>query len=482
MNLREIAEQAEKSGSYMAAVTIRDKELSEGNLKHFFVREDFPTDDIVSSLDASVRSIGIKPEKTPEMTESPRPVVERRLKVAIISHFSHAPDSYSPGRATKRIIQMLKDYGHEPVFFVTNGSDIDAGCEMRPVVPRFKRQKNIVDQKAKDETIRVLRDELSGFDLAISIDLFIEDCITYRQAIMECGVPIGWIHWARSGIGRPIDFSMPNALYVYMNRADSGIFAERIGVAHDRVRLVFNDADPSIMFGWGDITREISDKMRLWDKDIIQTYPLCTTRFGAKGLSSVIDTFAALKGAGKSVALIVCNSNGRRRIGEVSKELEIASDMGLYDGEDILFTSTLPEPLGTQSEVPHSTVTELMRLSNLFVFPTKAEVCPNVLLEAAMNKNLVVINSDLPLLKDFTGEHRVLSYPFTSSRSLHYSGRTAEAYEKLAKSIIGELDSNKPDKLFRKVWRNHCLSTIYRNQLSPTLQEAADITKSARNL
>jgi len=475
--LLDILSNAEKAGSYLITATIRDKDKEEGNLIHHHLREDFPLDDIIPSLDHSVRTMKIQP-KINAIAINPEPFGEEKrkdlkpLKIAIITHFNRCPDSYSPGKAVKNQIKLLQKYGHEVVFFVTEGSTLEVGCEMRPVVPKFKRVKNVVDDEAKKKIVDVLRENLTNdFDVAITHDFYIDDCITYREGIRECGVKIPWLHWARSGVGRKIDFKMENAKYVYMNYQDSELFASRIGAKVEDLRVVFNEKDPSLLFNWDPITTMISDHMALQYKDIIQVYPMCTTRMDAKGINAVIATFGKLKEAGKNVALIICNSNGRRRLSEIESKIKYAKECGLTE-QDIVFTSTLADSnYKIESEVPHRIVAELFQISNVFMFPTIAEVCSNVLLEASMTKNLIVINEDLPSLFDFVDKDAVLKHPFTSLRSMHYSGRDGEAWTKLAKQIAGQIDSNKADKQFRKVWSTHNLETVYWKMLCPILYE-----------
>jgi len=479
MKLDEVIKKAKELGSFFITITIKDSDKKEDDLTHYVIREKFAIDNVIPSIDACVKTLGVEPEKPLPIVEPPKVHKDRKpLKIAIISHFNRAPESYSPARAVRNQIKILQKYGHKVVFFVQEGSQLDWDCEMRPVVPKFKREKNVVNEEIKAKFIDILREELTNdFDVIISHDLYIDDCITYREAIKECGVKIPWLHWARSGVGQPIDFGMANAHYVYMNYADTAQFARRIGVKHDNVRVVFNEKDPS--FNWHPITKTIVEKMKLWNKDIIQVYPLCSTRFDAKGLDSVITAFAILKEMGQRVGLIICNANCRHRKEEVSKKLEFAKGWGLVDGQDILFTSTLykdkDEVFGNmERETPHQVVTELMRVSNLFIFPTMAEVCSNVLLEASMTKNLLVLNKDLPCLFDFAGDDTVLSYPFTSFKSIHYEGKGKEDYERLAKQIIGQLKSNKADRQFRHIWKNHCIDSIYYNMLEPILYEQGD--------
>jgi glycosyltransferase involved in cell wall biosynthesis len=212
----------------------------------------------------------------------------------------------------------------------------------------------------------------------------------------------------------------------------------------------------------------ISDHMELSKKDIIQTYPICTTRMDAKGINDVIRVFANLKKSGKDVALIICNSNGRKMTEEIKYKLQYAYSLGLTD-KDIVFTSTLAnDEYQIDSEVPNVVVSQLFKISNLFVLATKAEVCSNILLEASLANNLIVINSDVPCLRDFVTETSALTFPFSSDQSIHYDFINIES---LCKDIIFEIDNNKADKQMRYVWRNHGRQAIYKNMLEPVLYE-----------
>lgn len=459
---------------FFLTLTQLDTEKTEGNLSHSTIKhKDFPLDDIIPSVDSALRSLNVSTEKhddtvvqLPITQDDIDDFIRNPLKIAIISHFRQMPDSYSPGMATRRLIKVLTSHGHQVVAFMSEGCTADLGCELKPLVPRFKRHKGVVDEAAKSAMVEMLRRELTDFDVAITMDLYLDDCVTYREAVRQCGAPVRWLHWARSGVGRPIDFSMPNANYVYMNWTDAKKFASKIGVAPELVKVVPNDKDPEFLFDWCDEVKAVSERMRLSEKDIVQTYPMCTTRMDAKGLPIAIRTFAALKRRGYKVALIVANSNGSKRNLEITSTVEFAEALGLGDDE-FNFTSRIHPNM--QSAAPKKVVAELMRLSNLFVFPTTAEVSSNVLLEASMAKNLLVLNDDLPCLFDATDRKSVLSWPFTSSKSIHYSGRSDSDLDKLATMIGERLDANATDRQFRHVWRNFNRKAFYEKFLRPIL-------------
>jgi hypothetical protein len=471
INVGDFFKRLDDSDGFFVTATVLDKSKEVGNLHHFTFKKEFPVDDIIPSLDHAVRSLGIVSPEPPSIIVPEEEHEEKKLKIAIISHFNKAPEYYSPARAVRNQIKILKENGHEVVFFVQEGSTIDWDCDVKRIIPSFKRERGVVNEEAKSKFIDILRQELTdNFDVAITHDLYIEDCITYREAIRECGVNLPWFHWARSGVGKPIDFSMPNAKYVYMNIADAGMFANNINVPVDSVRVVFNEKDPSFMFGWDKTTKMISNKLDLPNKDIVQIYPMCTTRMDAKGINSVFAVFGALKRLGQKVGLVICNANGHKRQEEIDAKIMLAKEYGL-DDNDLVFTSTLAnEEHPIHKDLPNTVVSQLFAISNLFIFPTVAEVCSNVLLEASMTKNLLVLNKDLPSLFDFADNGSVLSYPFTSLQSIHYSGRDKESITNLAKQIVGQIKSNKADLQMRRVWRKHNNKAIYK-QLMNVLYE-----------
>ena len=392
------------------------------------------------------------------------------MKIALITHFRKMPDSYSPGNALRAQVSMLQKYGHEPVVFTQEKSDAVLGCEVRSVVPHFKREKNVVNQEIKEKFKEILKKELIGFDIAITHDImYIDDCITYREAIRECGVDIRWLHWARSGVGRKIDLSMPKAKYVYMNYKDIDRFASLISVSPTDIRVIFNTLDIRDFFDWHEISRRISEKIDLFNRDIVQVYPMCSTRMDAKGIDHVIKLFGKLKKLGNNVLLVIANANASR-VGELIKaKIDYAKREGLTDDE-ILFTSTIGED--TLRQVPRRVIRDLMQIANLFIFPTISEVCSNVLLEASISKQLLVLNRDFPPLFDFGIDGKTcLGSNFGSLIQKSFQFRGEEQYMRLAKVIHQHLLQDKANQQFRMILKNHNIDKVYKNQLEPCLYE-----------
>ena len=101
--------EAKNIGSYFVTITTKDKNKTENDLKHHVVQSDFAFDDIVPSLDAAIHSMGIRPEKPVDVIKPEKPKKDKKpLKIAIISHFNRAPESYSPARAVKNQVKILR--------------------------------------------------------------------------------------------------------------------------------------------------------------------------------------------------------------------------------------------------------------------------------------------------------------------------------------------------------------------------------------
>ena len=495
-DLDRFVEEAKNSDGYAAAITYRKKvgELNRINPEgddqadkytnyHNFVRYNFPNSEIVTQLDACIKTLRISKPPVPEVIT---PIAkdwtqEKKLRIAILTHLNHAPDSFSPAQGIKNQVKMLVNFGHDVSLFVAEGSKLDYGCAMKPCIPKFKREKWIVNEEVKNKFIDILRRELTdNYDVVLVHDYLIGDAHTYMEAIRNCGVKIPFLVWARSGVGEMLNLDTEHFRWVYMNYADSEIFAKHLNVPLEKVRCVFNVKDPAVLFDWDDTTKMIVEKTRLYDADIAQVYPICTSRMSAKGLPSVIEVFGKLKELGNKVRLIICNSNGKRRGDEINNMLNLAERAGLTK-EEVIFTSLLAnEQYPIYSEVPHKTVMNLMRMSNLMIFPTHAEVCSNLLLEGAISRALLVVNDDLNIMYDFVQKENVLYHPFTSLHSLHFNKRDEDSMMNLAKAINGQLKSNKSDLSFRYVWRRHRMEWVYENQMAPVLYEAVEDFKNGK--
>lgn len=357
------------------------------------------------------------------------------MKIAVISHSENIMDTYSISTAIKNQILMLVKHGHEVTYFGRRINTYDF-CNVVKEMPSFTRVKHKVDQAAKEHLVALFKKHLPGYDLAITHDFYIADCITYREAIMECGVDINWLHFIRSGIGEPVSFKMPNARYVGLNNTDLWRYAKMLDVGIEQMRAVYNIKDPALTYDWDKRTVEIVEQMRLWEKDIVQIYPFCITRADAKGVNELIRLFAELRNYGSKVGLVFCQANKKENV--IEEKTAYIKQLKLED-TDVAFVG----------EVSQRVVAELQQAANLFAFPTIAETCGQTMLEAALGKNLIIVNKNVPVTHEFVDN--AIKFDFSQGDKLC----------ELAVQIQNELKNNKADLAFRQVWRNHRVDAVY---------------------
>jgi hypothetical protein len=157
--------------------------------------------------------------------------------------------------------------------------------------------------------------------------------------------------------------------------------------------------------------------------------------------------------------LIVANSHASKKQFELDRKIEWAEEKhGLIHGKDILFTSTMldNEPL------PRDSVADLFKVSNLFVFASEREVCPNVLLEAKISSCLLAVSESLSCGYEFGGEKSIqfkgapARIPGIPDNDIdNYCQNDTVDYEALAKMILEHLPSlkHKWEFSYDNIWK-----------------------------
>ena len=177
-----------------------------------------------------------------------------------------------------------------------------------------------------------------------------------------------------------------------------------------------------------------------------------------------------LKQLGKNVRYIIPNAhaNGDNEKIAIAEMLLLGKSYGLNE-EDIIFTSFIGKEY--ESGIPHDAVMQLFQYSDLFLFPSVSENAPLILLEAALTKNLLVLNEDFTPMKDFVGPH-ALYFKFDSVTTVTNHPRGEDVYfNDVAKIINSHLESNTEYKSKREVRQKFNLDYIFKNQMEPLFFE-----------
>jgi hypothetical protein len=340
------------------------------------------------------------------------------MKIGILTTFSSWAESYSLVHVVDSQISMLKKAGYDPVLFVsTNFYGNHPDCEIRKIVPIYIYENYTTVASIPNElTMSIksaLEENMQDIDICFTHDILLQDFfLAHNLAVRLVNLPILWYHWLHS---QPTGVKISNIndghKIVFLNYTDRLAVAERFTTWTDNVEIVYNSIEPHTYVG--DETTKLCSKI-LEHKDIKIAYPFCTTRMGAKGVAKLLRLAGKIKKEKKSVGVCLLNSNANceREKKSIEAMKNIAYSYGL-DDEDFVFTSIIAPHL--ECGVPHHVVRDIFSLTNLFIFPSTTESCSLVLLEAMSGGNRLVLNDDVPSMKEMGGFKDAIYMKFGSN-------------------------------------------------------------------
>lgn len=389
-------------------------------------------------------------------------------------------------------LEMNLKHGYKCVLFVLpsfkDDDKIPQGVEIRKVIPQLvlEKYKNFNNPpEFKDEVkqvVQVLKEHASDIDVMIAHDMhFIDTYLPYCGAVHEvCQydlIKAKWLLWTHSapsprqiteGSYHNLRFQLPrNAKLVYLNNYHTLHLAEMYGTWLSEVRVVNNSVDPRTFWNLDPFVINLINKYDLLSSDYMGVYPLSSTRMvDGKQVGKAVRVFAKLKARGHSVRYIIANAHANaEREKNTIKELQIQfTDWGLSPNE-VIFTS-LEEVPKYESGVSREIISQLFLLSNLFVFPTISENCSLVLLEAMMSKNLLVLNSDVPQLREF-GKDNALYMNFSGKDSKTNYADEDKYYAEWATIIENKMKQQTALLEQRDLLKNYNLDQIFRHSIEP---------------
>lgn len=255
-----------------------------------------------------------------------------------------------------------------------------------------------------------------------------------------------------------------------MNYADIELFAQMFNVPVGKVQVVYNCRDIYKFMGMNEFSIKLIEKYDLLSTDVLAIYP--TRLSTGKNIEISIHLMAKIQELDRNAKLVICNSYSNAQ-SEKQYALQLkqqAKQWGLPE-ENLIITSM--EGKEWELGVPYQTIKDLMSISNLFMLPSKSEGCSLILLEAALTKNLIVLNNLLPSLHEF-GENDVIYIDCDAVRggkmtNVQYNpSRDAHLKEK-AQQVVERLDSNPALNMFIRIRKKFNPEWIYRNQLEPLI-------------
>jgi glycosyltransferase involved in cell wall biosynthesis len=421
------------------------------------------------------------------------------MRIAIATTFGDLNPQYSLTTVVRDRYQILTKHGHDVEVWVQETfHGEDGGMNLKKIMPTFHwmdyanpeafRECGIdpsdIDKAIQERVQRDLpyiertRDAVcerlkDGIEVVFCEDIMFQGWfhaqnLAFRQAVAQYpnvrlfsvahSVPQG-----RKPIWSPLP---PGSKLISLNETIAMHVAENYKTTIDNVHVIYNAMDFRTYADRDPISLDIYERARLFEADIIQVYPFSTERWRDKGVDKLFKIFSSFKKMGNIVRLILATA--WHFPVEAQQIREEATRHGLDDSDVIITHELYPDRQG----IPNKAVRDLMSVSNLFVFPTKAEASPLILAEAMMAGCYIVVNDLLPQLMEIAG-YDVLKWHLNASL---FHGHTIVDedvfYYDIARVIDAELRRNPVLKTKDRIRKKFCFEYLYRTQYAPLLYEA----------
>jgi glycosyltransferase involved in cell wall biosynthesis len=408
------------------------------------------------------------------------------MRIGILTHFRTFQPGYALHVGWLERVKMMIKFGEDVDVLIQINAEESANIfpNAKRVLIQSKGKKPFLEHVAiyEQNYLEVLQD----YDIIITSDIVLQknyDFLCYHQAVRNVipKLKARWFHWIHSSWNEPELSRLPfpfNIRYeplerstmVYMNYSERWGVSKMYKMSHDDVACVWNPKDFRSFNDFDPLSWEITDMLDIPNKDVVQIYPHSASRMSAKGIDTLIKVFGNLRGKGLGVALILAQSSGKsNKVIEMTelrkKQLE---ELGLKDKKDFIFTTDITPNRGPLSR---KIVSDLFKVSNLFVFPSWKEVSPNVLLEAKISGNLLAISEGIAGAREFGGP-KAIYFKSTYKAPGVADGQPDDIveievdYDKLTKQIMKRLPSRKHlwEFSYENIWHKQMKQVLYRHE------------------
>lgn len=354
-------------------------------------------------------------------------------KIAIFTNFFSWDEAYSLIRVADDQIKMLVKHGYKPKVIVSESFEPKGAFAYPEVelckIPNVPCHNEVKKDETFDQDVQMISGKLLEF--LKDVDVCITQDIVYKpselkyqmaaRAIVDKITGIKWLHWINSATP-PITLNslmgiftdqylklmekpFPNSYYVFFNDISKEIIAKNFNTDVGNVRIVHHPTDLDELYGVKDKKlSEFLEKRDVYSADAICIYPNRLDR--GKQDEHVIKTMAMIKTFDMDVRCIIVDfhSTGGDKVTYRDELKNLGIDYGLSPRE-LVFTSEYCEEwrLG----ISHENVLALMRMSNVFIMPSVSESYSYITQEAALTKNVIVLNQDFPPFRDIFGNNAI---------------------------------------------------------------------------
>jgi hypothetical protein len=279
-----------------------------------------------------------------------------------------------------------------------------------------------VDAQKTSSIVEALAPYLRGLGKAtvITHDLLLQSWyLTFAEAIHKIGSRfplIEWYHQVHSSVGARPPHAARSTLpqghkLAAVNFSDVARLSSYYQTSPENIVTIPNIRSAADFFGLSPIAAQMAKEADLANADVVQIFPLSTPRAFAKGVDKAMEFLGRLgEDFGLNVKLLVVNSDAPGNTSTLASLRALGLET-LHGGFHL--TSDLVPTTGGLG-LPMADVRGLMQYQNVFCFPSTSEACGLTMLEAALSKSVLVLNDDLPVLKDFIRPDQAIWVPWGS--------------------------------------------------------------------
>lgn len=287
--------------------------------------------------------------------------------------------------------------------------------------------------------------------------LFQESFLPIAEVIHEIGdmEAFEWFHLIHSGLpkSRPLDqiarCTVPEGHNVIvLNNNDVGMAAAYYQTKNIYVwgnQVSFTDVYPFSEKGLKFAKRIPTDV------DVMSVMAADANRLPDKGLEIIIEIHNALQKRGLKTCLAVVDSYNIGTENYIERR-KVWEDAYNTENGSLLFMSVEVHT----NQLMRGDVFGLLSMADVFILPSISESSSLLLQEAALAKNLLVLNSSVPQLAEQIPHELAMYYPFGGVR---YAQRTID-YEKIAQDIHHKLSDSDILKAKQKIMKQNTVIPV----------------------
>lgn len=391
-------------------------------------------------------------------------------KIGILTDLTSFNQAYSVCNVVYNQCIMLERFGHDVTLLVAdtyeNTFSEPANIKIKHIVPRFtqvdyRHEQTLTEEhkQAITNIVPLFKQELSQYDIVFVHDMiYLGYHLPYFLSLeqsQEETQKVKFYHFIHS---IPPRWDVPewqwrdlNRLNKYNNHQLVSFTTYNVNLLKhyyktDNVIVIPHIRDIRIENDFAKESWQIIDMMpNILQADIVSIYPASAERLRAKQVQTIIGIFDAFKRRNMSCALVCPNQWVTKRVARenLDRYKQFATMLNLKYGQEFIFTSEIPAfEFGLSKKI----LSDLYKCGNLFIFASIEETFGLTGLEAALNKQYIVANSDVGTFQEIYKDN-VHYEQFASLEKNKFKGWSGEQVAKYLDEVaVRILDGMKQEK------------------------------------